>query len=77
MKAKFNYNVIIRRGDYEIKVPTTYSTRETALKVNEIMGYDYITLHIVNNLINRRGFANTRLYGCVDIQREAATTEEG
>jgi hypothetical protein len=55
MKAKYNYNVTIRRGDYDIKVPTTHSGRETAMKVNEVMGYDYITLHIVNNLINRRG----------------------
>ena len=70
MKSKFNYNVTIRRGDCEIKVPTTHSTRETALKVNEIMGYDYLTLHIVNNLINKRGFANKRLYSCMDIKRD-------
>ena len=76
MKSKFNYNVKIRRGDCEIKIPTTYSTRETALKVNEVMGYDYITLHIVNNLINRRWFANKRLYACIDIQREANMGEE-
>ena len=73
MKAKYNYNVTIRRGDCVIKVPTTHSGRETAVKVNEVMGYDYITLHIVNNLINRKGFANKRLYGCIDISRESAS----
>ena len=72
MKNKYNYNTTIRRGDCVITIPTAGSTRETALKVNEAMGYSYITSHIVNNLINRREFANNRLYGCVDITRESA-----
>ena len=72
MKNKYNYNTTIRRGDCVIKIPEAGSARETALKVNEAMGYSYITSHIVNNLINRREFANNRLYGCVDITRESA-----
>jgi hypothetical protein len=76
MKAKYNYNATIRMGSCDIKVPTTHRGWETAMTVNAVLENDYITLHIVNNLINRRWFANKRLYACIDIQREANMGEE-